>query len=317
MECGFVALCLWAFFITPRLFPAYYCDPAMTTTTGEAPDTIRFAPVKLRLTVLCSAATHKRFSHLSLILRGAPPSRAFISLILLTSGDIETTPGPLRRWKYLCTICSAPVKSNQRGLSYDRCENWTHASSCGIEKEKYLNLVDAVDFNWICPSCLMRELPCADDVSSAIEEPEQTLSDDLEEVTVLSSDSLFYANDGSMVISHLNIRSVVNKVDDLRVLLERRSRALVFGLSETWLDESVTDAELEVPGFNIHRRDQNRQGGGVLVYVSEDFKVLRRQEYESERIEALWIEVKGSREPLLVCNVYRSPDAKTDWMDDF
>ena len=72
-----------------------------------------------------------------------------------------------------------------------------------------------------------------------------------------------------------------------------------------------------MPGFNIHRRDRNRQGGGVLVYVSEDFKVLRRQEYESERIEALWIEVKGSREPLLVCNVYRSPDAKTDWMDDF
>ena len=73
----------------------------------------------------------------------------------------------------------------------------------------------------------MRELPCADDVSSAIEEPEQTLSDDLEEVTVSTSDSLFYANDGSFVISHLNIRSVVNKVDDLRILLERRSRTLI------------------------------------------------------------------------------------------
>jgi len=78
-------------------------------------------------------------------------------------------------------------------------------------------------------------------------------------VTVSTSDSLFYANDGSMVISHLNIRSVVNKVDDLRVLLERRSRALVFGLSETWLDESVTDAELEVHARFQHSPTRSEQ----------------------------------------------------------
>ena len=59
MKCSFVALCLWVFFITPCLFPAYYCDPAVRTTTGEAPDTIRFTPAKLRLTVVCLAATYK------------------------------------------------------------------------------------------------------------------------------------------------------------------------------------------------------------------------------------------------------------------
>ena len=142
MKCTFVALCLWAFFITPPLFPAYYCDPAMTTTTGEVPDTIRFAPVKLRLTVLCLAATHKQFSHLSLVLCGAPPSRVLISLILLISGDIETNPGPPRKWKYPCTICSALVKSNQRGIqcdAIDTCIVWCSVTDTILQHKDKLH----------------------------------------------------------------------------------------------------------------------------------------------------------------------------------
>ena len=42
------------------------------------------------------------------------------------------------------------------------------------------------------------------------------------------------------------------------------------GLSETWLDGSLLDAELEVPGFSLYRKDRNRRGGGVMVYVSND-----------------------------------------------
>ena len=203
--------------------------------------------------MVCLAATYKRFSHLSLVLRGAPPSRVLISWILLTSGDIETNRGPPRRWKYPCTVCSVPVKSNQRGIHCDRCDLWTHASCGGVGQEEYEGLCG----EWYCPTCVRAELPLAD-VSRLSAVDTSITGSDLEEVTVLTSDSLFYANDDSMVISHLNIRSVVNKVDDLRVLLERRSRALIFGLSETWLDKSVTDTELEVPGFNIHRRDRNR-----------------------------------------------------------
>lgn len=81
-----------------------------------------------------------------------------------------------------------------------------------------------------------------------------------------------------LVVGHLNIRSLVNKHDELRVFMEKRSRALVLGLSETWLDDSISDAELEVPGFHLYRKDWNRRGGGVLVYVSKDVKAVRRAE---------------------------------------
>ena len=50
------------------------------------------------------------------------------------------------------------------------------------------------------------------------------------------------------------------------------------GLSETWLDSTVTDGEIGMSG--IYRRDGNRRGGGIMVYVSEDVKCVRRRDLE-------------------------------------
>ena len=51
----------------------------------------------------------------------------------------------------------------------------------------------------------------------------------------------------------------------------------IFTISESWLDSSVSDAEVEVPGFILHRLDLvNKHEGGVCAFV--------RQEYRSERL---------------------------------
>ena len=60
---------------------------------------------------------------------------------------------------------------------------------------------------------------------------------------------------------------------------------MIFGVSETWLDDCVPNDEVQIPGFNIYRKDRNRRGGGVLLYVSEDVKVVRRQELELEAVK--------------------------------
>ena len=51
-------------------------------------------------------------------------------------------------------------------------------------------------------------------------------------------------------------------------------QSLVFGLSETWLSDKITDSEEGVPGFHMFRRDRSRRGGGVMVYVSEQLKAV-------------------------------------------
>ena len=86
-------------------------------------------------------------------------------------------------------------------------------------------------------------------------------------------------------------------------------------LSETWLDGSIADAEVEIAGFRLYRRDRGVRGGGVVVYMSEAVKSMRRQDLEEEGMEIVWIQIKMSKRSLLIGNVYRPPDAPAVWMD--
>ena len=56
--------------------------------------------------------------------------------------------------------------------------------------------------------------------------------------------------------------------------VSKQGPVVIFTLSETWLNENVLDHEIQIPGFNIHRLDRSHKpGGGVCVYVKEQFKV--------------------------------------------
>ena len=77
----------------------------------------------------------------------------FISL--LPCGDIEPNPGP--NYRYPCTMCKKPVKSNQKGIECSNCSLWTHSHCAGVSDGTYLTISD--DTTWFCPSCTLNELP--------------------------------------------------------------------------------------------------------------------------------------------------------------
>ena len=77
-------------------------------------------------------------------------------------------------------------------------------------------------------------------------------------------------NTRGLKIGHLNVRSLRNKVDMVRSELSKASFD-VLTLSETWLDASVSDSEVHMPGYSCERKDRikNKCGGGVIVYIRE------------------------------------------------
>jgi hypothetical protein len=68
-------------------------------------------------------------------------------------------------------------------------------------------------------------------------------------------------------ICHLNIRSLVNKIDEIRVFCETH-KPHVLCLNETWLDTSIADGEIQLDGYSHIRRDKTRHQGRVLVYIA-------------------------------------------------
>ena len=121
-------------------------------------------------------------------------------------------------------------------------------------------------------------------------------------------------------IGHVNIRSLTAKVSDPNDLNKSLSKFIlvrnhvqfyhydVFGISETWLDESIPDADLLIPGYRRpFRRDVSRHQCGVLVYVSENIPAKRRKDIEPHDAEIICIEVQTGPKKILISNCYRAP----------
>jgi len=68
-------------------------------------------------------------------------------------------------------------------------------------------------------------------------------------------------------IIHLNIRSLVCKIDLLRAWVEL-NKPDVITLSETWLNSNVSDVEINLTNYVVYRLDRCSRGGGVAIYVS-------------------------------------------------
>lgn len=86
------------------------------------------------------------FSHHKVPRAGFPVhhhSGASYCLLLLLSGDISLNPGPIR---FPCMVCSRSVKSNQKALVCDACQQWSHANCARVDDSLYRKLQAISDF---------------------------------------------------------------------------------------------------------------------------------------------------------------------------
>lgn len=104
-------------------------------------------------------------------------------------------------------------------------------------------------------------------------------------------------------IFHLNIRSIRNKLDSLLSLV---SDFDVLCFTESHLNSSILDQNLCIDDFiTIFRKIRNSFGGGIIMYVSNSLRVIRRTELEPTNIECTWIEISDPTCNILLCCKYR------------
>ena len=122
-------------------------------------------------------------------------------------------------------------------------------------------------------------------------------------------------------IGHLNVYHLVNKVPDVNVLLNNKPSMHILGLSETRLNNNISDDMLFIPNYHIIRRDAVYHGEtGLAVYIHNSVfqHINRRLDLESITVECIWLEIKySSSPPFLVGFLYRNPASTYDWLDNF
>ena len=77
------------------------------------------------------------------------------------------------------------------------------------------------------------------------------------------------ANANRLIIGQLNINSLRNKIDALRLLIKGNIDILV--ITESKLDGSFPNSQFDIDGFAPpFRQDRTEYGGGVIIYIRDD-----------------------------------------------
>ena len=112
---------------------------------------------------------------------------------------------------------------------------------------------------------------------------------------------------------HININSRLPKIEEFR-RIACQSKAAVTGISESKLDNSIFDSDIEIYGYHTLRFDRNRHGGVVACYVRNDLSFTKRN-YFPHNIETIFIEIfLPKTKPMTVGIVYR-PASQTNFLE--
>ena len=74
----------------------------------------------------------------------------------------------------------------------------------------------------------------------------------------------------------------------------------VLSINETRLNENISDDSVKICGYEIFRKDRNRVGGGVVLYVQTALNANVRLNLVPDGLEAVCVEIQRLKsKPLL------------------
>lgn len=79
------------------------------------------------------------------------------------------------------------------------------------------------------------------------------------------------------------------------------------------METEILDGELVGSDYTIFRRDQNRHGGGVMLYVRSSISTIRRCDIETN-CEVLWVELSLGTNKVLLGTFYRPPKSSPEYL---
>ena len=182
----------------------------------------------------------------------------FFKFMLILSGDISLNPSP----SIPCSICTKKV--NKRSLQCETCLTRTHK----------MCIDNGFGQNYRCKDCLIpNQSPAPDELPfpdvGIDHDPNKSLDFNCIAQNLPDINNWKMFKQRGLHFIHLNINSLLPKIDELR-LIALETKAAIIGISESKIDDTVLDAEIEIEGYALIRSDRNRHGGGIVCYIRDN-----------------------------------------------
>ena len=106
------------------------------------------------------------------------------------------------------------------------------------------------------------------------------------------------------------MNSLLSKIDELRDIINY-IKPEILGITESKLDSSVANAEVNTNGYSIIRNDRNRNGGVIACYIRNDlcFKI---KNIFSNSIEYVFFEILIPKVKPITVGIFYWPPNKND-----
>jgi hypothetical protein len=108
-----------------------------------------------------------------------------------------------------------------------------------------------------------------------------------------------------------NTMSLASKIDEVRHSVLQLTDVDLACFTETWLTDFVHDNVIQIPGYNVVRRDRLiGQHGEVCLYVKESIPFEILSQYHNDQFEVLWVNCSFSQiaeGPILHYHLFNLP----------
>ena len=121
-------------------------------------------------------------------------------------------------------------------------------------------------------------------------------------------------NKSGLHFIHININSLLPKIDEIR-LISKKSNAAVIGITESKLDDSIPNSEINIDNYNLLRCDRNRQGGGVACYIRNDISFNQKPLFNNE-IENVFIDILLPKTKSFTVGIFYRPPNKSKFIEN-
>ena len=112
---------------------------------------------------------------------------------------------------------------------------------------------------------------------------------------------------------HININSLLSKKDEIR-FIANKTKAAIIGITESKLDHTVPDSEVNFPGYDMLQYDRNRNGGGVACYIRKDL-CFNTSNLHCKEIENLVFDILLPKSKAITIEVFCRPPNQAEFMD--
>ena len=165
---------------------------------------------------------------------------------------------------------------------------------------------------WCCPFCFKHALPFHDcssitNNSSSLSLP--TPSPNPPQCHRQHQNEL----SKNLTILYTNCHILLPKLDFLRAeALSSRPHVIV--LTETWIDLSISNHEIFIPGYSPIHRDRSCHGGGILLYISES--LIINSTNITKTSELLFADLRLKHGAVMIGLYYRHPSSQSSALSD-